>query len=153
MPPLTEAKPTDNAPIAPPKTVAGQTAALPSGRLHQPFKEAVLLDAPDNELLENVTCTGKNVAQLYETIAGKDNQGGLWDQIRFTDDAGKLLNYQIVFTTAAGEIALELYPQDAPNHCRNMIALAEGRLLRWPAVLPQRQVEGRRTAGRLYRVG
>ena len=34
-------------------------------------------------------------------------------------------NYQVVLETSAGTIRLDLTPDKAPNHCKNMIGLAK----------------------------
>jgi cyclophilin family peptidyl-prolyl cis-trans isomerase len=104
----------------------GPMAKDEAARLQQPFKDAVLLEPPIEDLQRppDLTPAGKNVAKIFEAIAGKDNQGGLWDQVRFTDAEGRLLRYRAVLTTSLGEIHIELYPQAAPNHVRSFIALA-----------------------------
>ena len=108
------------------KPVPGKLTSMQHARLHQPFKDAVLLEPPADELRPpDMTVNGKNVAQLFESIAGKDSVGGLWDQIPFVGDDGRTLKYQVVLTTQAGEIAIDLNTEEAPNHCRNFIALAK----------------------------
>lgn len=109
---------------------APKVAKLDPARLKQPFKDAVLLDPPiadgigAAEFLPELTCTGKGVGKLFTAVAGKNNQGGLWDQVKLTDDQGRVIKYRAVLTTKLGEIHIDLYPQAAPNHVRNFIALA-----------------------------
>src|SRR5260370_61288 len=57
---------------APGKTLAAQTVSRQ--RLQKPFKQAVLLDPPDGQLRPpDRTAGGKNVAQIFEDVAGKDD--------------------------------------------------------------------------------
>jgi hypothetical protein len=130
-----QAASTEKEPSAAAVAVETPSAALPKeaaplapaeyARLHQPFKEAVILEAvPDGEQLTDLTCAGKSTAKIFQSIAGTDNKGGLWDQIRFVDTQGRLLRYRALVTTALGEIHIDLYPQAAPNHVRSFIALA-----------------------------
>jgi cyclophilin family peptidyl-prolyl cis-trans isomerase len=94
-------------------------------RLHQPFKDAVLLDPPEGaQRPPDVTKAGKAVGKLFEAVAGKDGVGGLWDQVRFTTPAGKRLNYTAHLRTDLGTVVIELWPTVAPNHVRNFVALA-----------------------------
>jgi peptidyl-prolyl cis-trans isomerase B (cyclophilin B) len=93
-------------------------------RLHQSFLEAVSLDPPEGQLRPpDKTKAGKNVAKLYEKIAGRDGAGGLWDKIRFTS-ANKKTNYTAIIKTEIGDIRMEFLPEVAPNHVRNFLALA-----------------------------
>jgi cyclophilin family peptidyl-prolyl cis-trans isomerase len=96
-------------------------------RLSQKFADAVLLEPPaDDELRPpDLTASGKNVAKLFEAVAGKDNKGGLWDQIQLVDAKSKPIKYLAVMTTPLGEIQIELYPEYAPNHVRSFMALAK----------------------------
>jgi peptidyl-prolyl cis-trans isomerase B (cyclophilin B) len=105
---------------------AAKTAPEGINRLRQPFRDAVLRGEPpaSDELLLDVTCAGKNVAKLYEAVAGKDDQGGLWDKVVLVDPQGKVLKYRATLQTKLGEIDIDLYPEAAPNHVRNFIALA-----------------------------
>jgi peptidyl-prolyl cis-trans isomerase B (cyclophilin B) len=95
-------------------------------RWNQPFKDAVLFEPPDDETQRppDVTKAGKVVGKLFEAVAGKDNQGGLWDQIKFVSPAGKRLNYTAYLKTDLGDVVMELWPDVAPNHVRNFVALA-----------------------------
>jgi peptidyl-prolyl cis-trans isomerase B (cyclophilin B) len=130
QPAAEEPAPPDTLPAAAPSASAGAPAApsLPAAltrALHQPFREAVLLEPPEGEQRPpDVTLAGKVVGKLYEAIAGTEHQPGLWDQIRFQTDNGRWLNYQACLETDRGPILLELWPQVAPNHVRNFIALA-----------------------------
>src|SRR2546430_2275364 len=109
------------------KQAAATAVKVDPGRMRQPFRDAVLLDPPVNDEQipqDNLTSAGKNIARLYEVVAGKDNQGGLFDQVELVSARGEALKYQAVLTTKLGEIHIELYPAAAPNHVRSFIALA-----------------------------
>jgi len=112
---------------APRKDPGGPLSAEDVARLNQPFKDAVLLEPPTDSDLRppDLTCTGKNVAKLFQTIAGKDNKGGLWDQVQLVGPQNKAIRYRAVLTTPLGEIHIDLYPEAAPNHVRSFIALAK----------------------------
>jgi peptidyl-prolyl cis-trans isomerase B (cyclophilin B) len=106
----------------------GKAAPLPTGfdaRLHQAFKEAVYLEPPEGQLRPpDMTKAGKNVAKLYEAIVGQDGFGGLWDQVKFNSAGGKRLAYTATLKTDLGSMTIELWPDVAPNHVRNFVALA-----------------------------
>jgi cyclophilin family peptidyl-prolyl cis-trans isomerase len=105
------------------KPVGAQAVSRP--RLQKPFKQAVLLDAPDGQLRPpDRTPAGKNTGQVFEAVAGKDFAGGLWDQVEFYDAQGRRLKYTAVLKTDLGEIHVALLPEAAPNHVTNFIALA-----------------------------
>ncbi len=125
------------------QTAPVAAAAPDLARLHQSFKDAVLLDPVDGEQLPDLTCTGKNTAKLFEAIAGKDFTGGLWDQVRFLNEQGKRLTYRAVLTTALGEIQIDLYADAAPNHVRSFVALARaGYFDGLPIYKSERQTDG-----------
>ena len=48
-----------------------------------------------------------------------------WDTIRFTDADGKKIGYVAQFHTDEGVVEIALFPEQAPNHVRNFIALAQ----------------------------
>lgn len=90
-----------------------------------PFKEAVLLDPPDGVVRPpDKTFAGKNVAQMFLQIGGKENAPGLFDQVALATPEGKPLRYTAGIKTDLGEIEVELLSEAAPNHVRNFIALA-----------------------------
>ena len=62
--------------------------------------------------------TGASVGKLYTQVVDH------WDEIKFVSANGKKLNYQAVIETEQGNITLELWPEIAPNHVRNFVALA-----------------------------
>jgi len=88
-------------------------------RLHQPFQTAVLQEPPnEDQRLPETTMTGKSVGRLYTEVVR------LWNEIRFTNPAGKRLIYRATLETELGPIELALLPDIAPNHVRNFVALA-----------------------------
>jgi peptidyl-prolyl cis-trans isomerase B (cyclophilin B) len=94
--------------------------------LHQPFLEAVSLEPPEGQLPPpDQTKAGKNVAKLHEAIAGRNGVGGLWDKVKFVTDSGKRVHFASTIKTDLGDIRIELFPDLAPNHVRNFIALAQ----------------------------
>jgi peptidyl-prolyl cis-trans isomerase B (cyclophilin B) len=107
---------------APAKSVAAQTVSRQ--RLQKAFKHAVLLDPPEGQLCPpDRTAGGKNIAQIFEAIAGKGNEGGLWDQVEFVDAQGRRLKHTAILKTDLGEIHIELLSNAAPHHVTNFIAL------------------------------
>lgn len=94
--------------------------------LHRSFKDATVAEPPDGaKRPPDVTAAGKSVGMMYEQIAGVNGTGGLWDQIRFVTPEGKRISYSATIKTDLGDIDLELYPDAAPNHVRNFVALAK----------------------------
>jgi peptidyl-prolyl cis-trans isomerase B (cyclophilin B) len=59
---------------------------------------------------------------MYEQIAG---ESGLWKQIPFVDADGKTLQYTVTLKTDLGDVVIELWPDVAPNHVRNFLALTK----------------------------
>jgi cyclophilin family peptidyl-prolyl cis-trans isomerase len=128
------------APAAPEGPTAGADTKAkgadtpPSARLHlvavdpqqhQSFPDAVILEPPGDQVRPpDVTLAGKSVGKLYQMIAGPQGKGGLWDQVKFVSDAGKKLHYAATIHTDLGIIKMELFPEHAPNHVRNFVALA-----------------------------
>jgi peptidyl-prolyl cis-trans isomerase B (cyclophilin B) len=108
---------------SPPKVTPAipvSTSGTDQARLQQSFKKAVLFDVPDGEQRPpDLTCAGKNVAKIYESVANK-----LWDDINLLSPDGKILDFQAHIKTDLGTVVIQLYPDKAPNHVRNFIALA-----------------------------
>jgi peptidyl-prolyl cis-trans isomerase B (cyclophilin B) len=86
--------------------------------MHRPFQEATLADAPDGQELPAQTMTGKSVGKLYTQVVD------LWNTISFEAASGKRLNYRALLQTDLGTIEIVLWPDNAPNHVRNFVALA-----------------------------
>ena len=85
------------------------------------FRDAIVEEPPDEQFLPEDTKAGKSVGKLYEQIAA---HGGLWDQVAFTTPEGKKLTYTATITTDLGAIQIQLWPDVAPGHVRNFVALA-----------------------------
>lgn len=123
-------KPVEAKPDAPtPSTVrkvdpepAKATPAAPTrDKLHQTFADATRpsSDPPaDSNRPPDALKSGKPVFKVLETVISS------WDSIRFTDAAGKKINYTAEVHTDQGVIEIALFPEQAPNHVRNFIALA-----------------------------
>jgi cyclophilin family peptidyl-prolyl cis-trans isomerase len=110
------------------RAVAGKLVVAPApaaARVQKPFKEAVLLDPPVGQLRPpDRTFAGRNVAQIFEAVAGKDFEGGLWDQVELCDREGRRRKYTALLKTDLGEIHIALLSDAAPHHVTNFIALA-----------------------------
>lgn len=123
-----EAKPAANvhAPTSSPAPIKPVDAQPVSRkRLQKSFKEAVILDPPAGQQCMPVrTFAGKNVAHIFEAIAGAKYEGGLWDQVEFFDAQGRPIKYRAVLKTDLGEIHIDLLSDAAPHHVTNFIALA-----------------------------
>jgi peptidyl-prolyl cis-trans isomerase B (cyclophilin B) len=92
----------------------------PGDALHQSFKDATVQDPPEGQWLpeSGLTKTGKSVGKLYEAVIAE------WDKVRFLSPEGKKLRFTAMLTTDLGTVAIELWPDKAPNHVRNFLALA-----------------------------
>jgi len=103
------------------KPIEGKTTALIKGPKLPSFKESVILSpAPEGELQPpEMTYTGKNAIKIFESIAKE-----VWDQVNFTDNAGKRIKYQAILKTELGDIQVDLLGDHAPNHVRSFVALA-----------------------------
>src|SRR5438067_3126124 len=89
------------------------------------FKKAFVLGPPAGQQCMPVrTSAGKNIAHIFEAIAGPKYEGGLWDQVEFCDADGRRLQYTAVVKTELGAMHIELLADAAPHHVTNFIALA-----------------------------
>jgi len=128
VPATTDAGKSDPAAQASSANKPGQTPTTPvvsvpgsRDRLHQSFAEATrsadnpppMVNRPPDE-----TMTGLQTFKVLQEVQDK------WDSIRFTDAAGKPIQYTATIETNFGSIAVKLMPELAPNHVRNFIALA-----------------------------
>jgi len=103
-----------------------QDARSPANAILVPFKDAVLFEPPDGEMCPpDKTVAGKNVASMFEEIAGQEGAPGLWDKIALTTSDGKRVRYTAQLRTDLGTVEIELFAEAAPNHVRNFIALAQ----------------------------
>lgn len=103
-------------------TPVSSNAAAGRDRLHQPFADAVRsADNPppaDAVRPPDETVTKKPVHRILEAVRTS------WDDIRFTTSAGKKLAWTARVETSQGVLEIALFPEQAPNHVRNFIALA-----------------------------
>jgi peptidyl-prolyl cis-trans isomerase B (cyclophilin B) len=138
---------TDAAP-PPAKIIAAQPV---SRQRRKAFKQAVLLDPPEGQQRPpDLTFAGKNVARIFEAVAGMGNEGGLWDQVELADAQGRLLKYTGIVRTDVGEIHIALLPEAAPNHVTSFIALARaGYYDGLPFHISQRSKAGEKPLGYL----
>ncbi len=88
-------------------------------RLHQTFVQAIRVEPPVDWQPPETTMTGKSVGKVYTEVTK------LWDTIRFASPDGKPLAYRAVLDTELGPLEITLKPEQAPNHVRNFIALAQ----------------------------
>jgi peptidyl-prolyl cis-trans isomerase B (cyclophilin B) len=116
-------------PGSPTLQVNSPSAGVPTHldpRLHRPFKQATFQEPPgEQQRPPDVTAAGKVVWKMYEEIAGQEGAGGLWDKIVFASADGKRLQYSATLKTDVGSITIELWPDVAPGHVRNFLALAK----------------------------
>ncbi len=119
-------KPEESPIAAVPVTHSNPASADAIAAMHRPFSEAtVSLPPPGSIRPPQTTAAGKDVGAIYEQIAGVHGKGGLWETIRFITPAGKRISYTAVIKTDLGDIHLEFFPDKAPNHVRNFLALAK----------------------------
>jgi cyclophilin family peptidyl-prolyl cis-trans isomerase len=100
---------------------AAAAAPLQRDRLHQAFADAVRpADNPPPEANRppDETVSKKPVFKILDEVVRT------WDSIRFVSPAGKKIRYTARVETSLGAIQIALFPEQAPNHVRNFIALA-----------------------------
>jgi peptidyl-prolyl cis-trans isomerase B (cyclophilin B) len=122
-------KPAEEAPSTPsvakkadPEPEKPAEKVAPRDPLHRTFADAtrptdsVPADAqrPVDQLLN-----GKLAFKVLETVILS------WDTIRFTDEKGNKIRYVAQLHTDEGIVEVALFPEQAPNHVRNFIALAQ----------------------------
>jgi cyclophilin family peptidyl-prolyl cis-trans isomerase len=100
---------------------AVQATPVKRDRLHQAFADATR--AADNPPAEanrppDETVSKKPVCKILDAVTKN------WDSIRFVSPAGKKIAYSAEIHTSMGTIEIALFPEQAPNHVRNFIALA-----------------------------
>jgi peptidyl-prolyl cis-trans isomerase B (cyclophilin B) len=61
---------------------------------------------------------GKSLAEMKAKVEK------LWPEIVFEKD-GKPVEYTVVFKTEVGDIEIEFFPKEAPNHVRSFVALSK----------------------------
>jgi peptidyl-prolyl cis-trans isomerase B (cyclophilin B) len=118
--------PTDQAAGTANATAAGvspmETApvdAAPALDFNQSFDDAVITEVLEgHQLPPDLTFAGKKTAPLRAEIES------LWPRIRLTDANNHPIVRRLNFATSSGAFEIELRPELAPNHVRNMLALA-----------------------------
>ncbi|MDB5312880.1 MAG: peptidylprolyl isomerase [Gemmataceae bacterium] len=112
------ADPGETAPSSPTPVESPATPA-PHSRYDLPFDDAVTTQAPEGSQAPVAqTLTGESTARLHLAIRDA------WPGIRLTDDAGKPSPIAVALDTDAGPVEITLFPEYAPNHVRNFLALA-----------------------------
>ena len=87
---------------------------------NQSFDEAANTEMLDgHEIPPDITLGGKKTGLLREAIEES------WPKIRLADSAGKPIPYALRIETSEGPIEIQLRPEIAPNHVRNIIALTK----------------------------
>jgi cyclophilin family peptidyl-prolyl cis-trans isomerase len=116
---------------SPARTSSGKpdTPATPAGSkvprrdaLHQSFTDATrAADNPPADVNRppDETVTKKPVHKLLADLQAR------WDTIHFTSADGRKIEYSVTLHTAQGDIQIALFPDLAPNHVRNFLALCE----------------------------
>jgi cyclophilin family peptidyl-prolyl cis-trans isomerase len=98
-------------------------AAATRDKLHQAFADAVrgADDPPPGDAVRppDETVSKKPVHRLLDAVKNG------WDDIRFTTPDGKPIQYRAAVETSEGTIEVALFPEQAPNHVRNFVALAK----------------------------
>lgn len=97
-------------------------SAWPDDRLHQAFAKATRPDdepPEDTKIPVDQTIAGKPTGVLASAVKRE------WQSIRFTTAAGKRVEYVVTLDTELGPIEITLYPDVAPNHVRNFLALVK----------------------------
>jgi peptidyl-prolyl cis-trans isomerase A (cyclophilin A) len=107
-----------------PKDKSGETPSTPSTRdaLHRSFAEATRSgdNVPEDALRPpDALHSGTPTFQILETVMKT------WDEIRFVDGQGNKVRYTALLHTDEGVIEVALFPEQAPNHVRNFVALAK----------------------------
>jgi peptidyl-prolyl cis-trans isomerase B (cyclophilin B) len=103
---------------AEPPAQAAESSPAPRPDLNQPFDQAATTAAPDESLPPaDRTLAGKPTAPLQLAVRK------VWDAIQLPDRPDEPV--RVVLTTDLGEVEITLFPDVAPNHVRNFLALAK----------------------------
>jgi peptidyl-prolyl cis-trans isomerase B (cyclophilin B) len=102
---------------------APDASPAPTSRdaLHRPFAEVTRSgdDVPEDALRPpDALYSGTPTFQILEAVMKN------WDEIRFVDGQGNKIHYTAQIHTDEGVIEVALFPEQAPNHVRNFVALA-----------------------------
>ena len=97
---------------------AADTTAGIDTRLTKSFEEAITENPLPDWIPEATTSTGKSIGKLYTDVQR------LWKEIPFTTPDGKPISYRATLETDLGSLEIAFFPNLAPNHVRNFVALA-----------------------------
>ena len=103
-------------------TTPGEVKSDAVDALHQSFAAATRSgeNVPeDAQRPPDALFSGKPTFQVLETVIRT------WDDIRFVDRQGNKIHYRALLHTDEGVIEVALFPEQAPNHVRNFVALAQ----------------------------
>lgn len=110
---------------APPETqdnMSVQATAVSNAAVNykQSFEDAVITEVLEGqELPPAMTIGGKNTALLRAAIEET------WPSVKLIDAAGNPIAYTLHLETSLGAVDIKLNPRIAPNHVRNILALAK----------------------------
>ena len=130
---------TDAPPSAPPAAIPGSGTPLPDitppkdtpytpkdlspvpgVRLDVPFADVATTTAyPGSTAAPVTTMTGESTAKIQAAVRE------VWPTIKITDEAGNPSPIVVAVETEAGPVELTLFPDLAPNHVRNFLALVQ----------------------------
>jgi peptidyl-prolyl cis-trans isomerase B (cyclophilin B) len=105
-----------------PSAPAETAGTSPAAHLdwNQPFDQAASPVGPAGSLPPpERTLSGKPTAALQLAVRKA------WGEVKFTETDGKPDPVRVVLDTDAGEVEFTLFPDAAPNHVRNFLALAK----------------------------
>lgn len=108
-------------PAAPVAAIPGPGTAVETPvRYKLAFNEVAIAQAPDGSgAPPPKTRSGKSTAGLREAVERE------WANVAITDAAGKPAPIVVTLETDAGTFDMTLFPELAPNHVRNFLALAK----------------------------
>lgn len=95
--------------------ILGSAVGVSRGEEKPKFEDAAVAE---KELRVEESTNGKSIREM------RDKVRELWPEIVFEKD-GKPVEYVATLETDEGPVVIEFYPQEAPNHARNFIALAK----------------------------
>jgi cyclophilin family peptidyl-prolyl cis-trans isomerase len=140
--------------VVPSTTIPAQSVPkeIPAG-FSVAFEKAAILDEipEDQQPPVDRTISGKSTAVIRASVEK------VWSAIPLVDASGKAIEYRVIVTTSRGEFEIQLDSKMAPNHVRNLIALAnvgyyDG--LRFDRTVHQEsELDGKKVALDLLRVG
>jgi peptidyl-prolyl cis-trans isomerase B (cyclophilin B) len=109
------AQPIDNTPFTP-----KELSPIPTPRLDVPFADVTTTVPYSGSIpAPTTTITGQSTAKIQSAVRE------VWPTIKVTDEAGTPSPIVVAIETEAGPVELTLFPDLAPNHVRNFLALAQ----------------------------